>query len=252
MVDARLGIDLPPGASGTVVFTGGGKSKVAQFLPDALAGFEVVAVCGRCEQPVDTGQRVEVGDLPLTRSGRWRHSCGGTAHMPDEYEVLDQRTQRSIDAYVVAREQIVLSAVTLAELLRLSQAARAVQAGRPGAEERLERAIAEAPFPIRDLQARWNRADKMQLAAIIISIVALLMPLLKDDGAVTPHQLVDLVEKVVEQSGDRQEAPADDPHHGASDPSSGENPTPVEPQGVGGQRLPDSPDDQGGVQQPSK
>lgn len=207
MPEASLELNLPPGASGTVVFTGGGKSKVAQFLPDVRAGFEVVAVCGRCEQPLDTGQRVGADDLPLRRLGSWRHSCGGTAHMPDEYEVNDRRTGRSIDAYTQAREQVVLSAVTLAELLRLSQAARAVQDGREGAEERLDRALAEAPEPIRRLRDRfglhgWTREQKLALAGIIVTLVTALVPILKDDGAVTERQLVEVIEKAIDQGSD--------------------------------------------------
>jgi len=166
----------------------------------------------------------------------------------------DRSTGEQFDLYAPAREQIIVSAITLAELLRLSQAARALQEQRPGAEERLVAVLDESPAPIRDLSQRWSRADLMQLAAVLIALAALLVPLLKDDGAVTPKELVDLVEKVIEQnqSGGDEQSPADEAQQGADAASPGEDAAPVEPEGADGQRLPDTPGNQPSVHQPGE
>lgn len=221
-------VNIPMGSSVSVVFAGGPRTKVGVTLPDVSAGFEVISVCDRCNGSVSTGRWAKPADLPISRQGSWRHSCGGTGRMPDEYEVGDQRTGRRLDAYSRApHEAIVLSAITLAELLRLSQAARAVEQGRSGAEERLDRVLAEAPEPIRRLRDRWTREQKLSLAGVIIALVALLMPLLKDDGAVTEEKLVEIVEQLIDQQqsdgSGQQSEPEDGAARGAGKSGAGES-----------------------------
>ena len=228
MSEGQFTVNIPMGSSVSVVFAGGPTSKVAMTLPDISAGFEVVSVCDRCNGPVSTDRWAQPADLPISRTGSWRHSCGGTGRMPDEYEVGDQRTGRRLDAYNPApRGAIVLSSITLAELLRLSQAARAVERGRSGAEERLDRILAEAPEPIRRLRDRWTREQKLSLAGVIIALVALLMPLLKNDGAVTEQQLFQIVEQLIDQQqsdGSGQQAePKDGAASGAGESGAGES-----------------------------
>jgi hypothetical protein len=173
--------------------------------------------------------------------------------MPAVYTIVNQRNGHEIDAYETARLEIAVSAVTAAELRRLARAAKAVRAGRPGAIDRLDHVLANAPAPIRDLPARWGRGDKMQLAAIIISLVALLSPLLKDDGAVTPQQLADLVEHVLEQQSSGEQQPPDaETHDSTDDASTGQGPAAVQPDGGKWKRLPEPPDDQAGVKQSGK
>lgn len=199
--------DGPP--LGTATLSGtepDGTTVISVSVPDfSLWGHTLNAVCGRCEKPMETGVRIRPAEVPVGRRGTWRHECGGSARLPRKYFLVDRQTGARYDLYEgVVRERIAVSAITQAELLRLGQAARAVQAGAPGAEDRFVRVLAEAPAPIRQLRERWTREQIIALASLIVSLVALLMPLLKDDGAVTEQQLVEIIDELV---GERSDAP---------------------------------------------
>jgi hypothetical protein len=175
-------------------------------LMDTSNPLPVHAVCTSCGTPVATGAVTLRQDLPLRVTGQWRCGCGATAVIADYYTIFDARTGEEIQMRR-PHEQITISVITLAELLRLAQAARAVQEGRPGADERLYRVLAEAPEPIRRLRDRlalggWTREQKLMLAGVIVALATAMVPLLKDDGSVSEQQLVDVIEQLVEQQSD--------------------------------------------------
>lgn len=225
---------------------------IAANIPDFRVAIQVFAVCDRCSQVAGTGMMISAADLPLQPVGQWPHTCGGLGMLPDQYVVTDRRTGEQFDLYRPARQRIVASTVTLAELLRLAQAARAVQDGRAGAEERLDRVLAEAPEPIRELRDRWTRQDKMMLASVIISLAAFLIPLLKGGGGVTTEQLVTVIERLVdERSGDGDlNQPAGSRQQGGGTGQAGEEPRPVSGCSPDRDGAVEAPREQPGVEQP--
>lgn len=247
--------DPTPGeASAQVHRKRDGSLELLLSVPSAQDAIPIMAICTKCGAPVHTGLTINRGDLPLTISGRWRCSCRGVAVLPDHTSVRDYTTGEVIDLRSPQRRQATVSAITLAELLRLSQAARAVQAGRPGADEKLERVLAEAPEPIRRLRDRfslqgWTRDQKLMLAGIIVALAAALMPMLKDDGAVTEHQLVEIIERLVDQQSEapgQQGQPEDDRAGSAGGASTEERGAPTDAlDGGGGGSAPEVQHDQG-------
>ncbi len=122
------------------------------------------------------------------------------AEMPDGYLLTDRRTGDEIDLYRGAmRQTVTLSAITLTELLHLAQAAKAVQEGRPGATDRLDRVLADAPEPVRRLRDRLGPMGWIALATLLLMFVQTMTPILKDDGNVTEQQIVDVLERLIKQ-----------------------------------------------------
>lgn len=162
----------------------------------------VCAVCRSCARPVETGMRVRRSELPLRRSGQWRcPHCGGAATLPEQLVLIDRKSTERVEVVGPDRVEVQLSAITLAELLRLAQAARAVTAGGVGSEERLARVLAEAPEPIRRLRDRLNPGEWIALATFILGLVTYLTTVVKEDGGVSEDQLVTIIEQMIEQRG---------------------------------------------------
>lgn len=147
--------------------------------------------------------------------------CGGLARIVDGRHLLSPPPGSE-------RNEARVSAVTAAELLRLARVARAVQEGRPGALERFDHVLAEAPDPIRRLGERWTRDQKLALAGIIIALVALLLPLVKSADGVTEDQLVEIIDQLVDQSDGpgQQGQPEEATTGGAGDTGAGEGGAP--------------------------
>lgn len=217
-------------------------------VPDATQGFEVEAICDRCDQPAKTGMMVAPRDLPIARHGYWRHDCGGRARLPEEYSVTDRRSGQTFDLYCPPGGRVTVSVITRAELLRLSQAARAVSERREGAEERLDHVLAEAPEPVRrllDLRPRtWEQWAA--LAAIVSALATLLGLLIKDSGGVSEDQLVTIVQELI-QSHDQPDNPGREQQQGTGGGQSGVEPGDVGPPGAGGEWRPESPNAQHGA-----
>lgn len=248
-----FGYQGPPDSSAMIVANYDRGWVVAVSLPDLRRGLEVKAICDLCGQPVDTGISITWSDLPLRRGGRWSHHCGGSARLPDQYVVTDRSTGEQLDLFRPPRQQVTASAITLAELLRLSQAARAVQDGRAGAIERLDQVLAEAPEPIRRLGERWTREQKLTLAGVIIALVALVIPFMKSDGGVTEQQLERLIEQLIEQQSDgpgEQGQPEDGATGGASQAGAGERSAPMGAAGADGDGRPAKAKHREGVDSP--
>lgn len=200
-------VDRPPGEAliriGDLA-DGGIELEVA--APSSSDMLPLTAVCRRCRQPMQTGTSVHRREIPVEPVGQWRCiACGGPARLPDRFTVIDVRSRERLSVVGPARVQGTLSAITLAELLRLAQAARAVQAGRPGATDRLDRVLAESPEPIRRLRDRMGPAEWIALAALIVTLVQVLTGIVKDDGQVTEQQLVDVIERLVDDQSTSQE-----------------------------------------------
>lgn len=182
-----------------------GSHELEVALPRLGDPLRVFALCGSCRKPVDTGFRVARRDLPVRAGGQWRCRCGGVAVLPERLALRDAGTREQVVLLSASREEVSVSAISHAELLRLAQAARAVQEGSLGAEERLDRVLAEAPEPVRRLRDRMGPGEWIALAATIIAAVGLLTTILKDDGRVTERQLVDVIERLVDERSARGE-----------------------------------------------
>lgn len=184
----------------------GGAVSMEVALEHVGALLPVYAVCRACSRPVDIGMHVHRDELPIRRSGQWScPHCGGAAPLPERLALIDKRTTERIEVIGPDRVEVQISAITLAELLRLSQAARAVQNGRPGAGERLERVLAEAPAPIRRLRDRLTPGEWITLATFILGLVTYLTNVVKNDGGVSEDQLVTIIEQMLEQQGSGQD-----------------------------------------------
>lgn len=98
-------------------------------------------------------------------------------------------------------DEIRVSAITLAELLRLGQAARAVRDGRPGAVDKLDLVLSEAPEPISRYRPRAPKgfSEWATLATLILMLVQTLVPILKQDGSVSEQELINIIERLVDQ-----------------------------------------------------
>jgi hypothetical protein len=234
----RFDINGPDDVEGTLVLQlNDGQHAAMLNVLDIRQGIEVRAICQKCHAPMSTGQTVMVTELPIRPVGRWRHACGGVALMPVTCTVTDRHTGATFDMYATARERVTVSAITLAELLRLAQAARAVQLGRPGATDRLDRVLEESPEPVRRLKQRLKPADWIALATFVLSLVTYLTTTLKDDGAVTEKQLVTVIERMVEQgnSGDGDlHDPLREEEHPAGQPQAPDEAGPVGDDGGAG------------------
>lgn len=168
------------------------------------------AICHDCLTPIHTDDEITRADLPLRRTTvAWPHSdCGGMARLPTECMVLDVQADEWIDLYEAPRREGAVAAITLVELQRLSQAARAVQKDMPGARERLERLLAEAPVPVRrlgDLRPS-TKQEWYVVAGMILSLVIALIPSLKAGDQVTREELVTVIDRLI-----RSQDPGDSP-----------------------------------------
>ena len=137
---------------------------------------------------------------PYPFAGEWPCSaCGGVATVPEHYEVTSLVTGERIK---LVSDEIRVSAITLAELLRLGQAARAVRDGRPGAVDKLDLVLSEAPEPISRYRPRAPKgfSEWATLATLILMLVQTLVPILKQDGSVSEQELINIIERLVDQS----------------------------------------------------
>lgn len=186
-----------------VVELPGGGFRLELALTQAGDPLPIPAVCRTCAKPVVMGLLATRKELPLQRAGQWRcPHCGGMATLPEQLVLIDSGTGERVEAIGPDRVEVRVSAITMAELLRLSQAAQAVRAGREGAEERLGRVLDDAPEPVRRLRDRMRPGEWIALAGVLIALAAYLTPILKDDGQVTEQQLVEVIERLIEQRDD--------------------------------------------------
>lgn len=178
-------------------------------VPDLRRPAPILVVCERCGAVINTG-RLLARDLPLRATPPRPCACGGVARLPARYLMTDRYTRETIDVRDPRRDTATFPAITLAELLRLAQAARAVQDGQAGAEARLERVLAEAPGPIRRLRDRLGPGDWINVAVALLMLVQTVTPWLKAGEDVTEERLVSVIEKLVDQLEEGKAGPAAD------------------------------------------
>jgi hypothetical protein len=209
------------GQKAIVAWTDDGQPWVELLVHDATEPFDPPAICHQCRGVVATGQRLTRADIPISRVGMWKcTSCGGWAERPPYLILYDFATRQRMQAYSPIGIAHV-SAITAAELLRLSQAARAVQQALEGAEERLDRVLQEAPEPVRRLRdlKPQTRSDWIALASLIVALVTALMPLVQSGDAVTKEQLDTIVERIVESHREGHATNGQEQHRaGSGDP----------------------------------